>query len=378
MTSPDLPAAVNLTVHQVTEPDLLRAAIASFKVAVPEWTPGEGDTETVLMEGLATIVGQAVYAVNQVAPAVLAGLLQLWGVSKAMGAQAASNIRVTMTSGAVGTKTLPDKTRFRVVAADGSTFDLLTQGAYTQNPGDNRVFVVPVLAVTPGVYANGVRANTVVALVDPISWVESALLYTATTGGTDTESDPAYYARASAFLRAQTSALVLPSHFEAFALANPIIGRAHAISMWDSVGTVGGQVGHVTVAVTTPAGVAPDTPTMTQLAADMQNRSLAGLTIHVVGPHLVPYPMTVTANGVPGFNFPTVEAAIATMLRGRLSPAAWPWGGTLYGNNLISWVSAFPGVARVVSVGGTAIDQVVTDPIQLPTLVTPPITVHVT
>lgn len=366
MTSPDLPTAVNLTVHQVTETDLLDSSIASFQSRVPEWAPGEGDTEVVLMEAMAVIVGQDVYAINQIARVNFDGLIQLWGVSRQAGLKAAATVRGVIGGGATGGRVLPSATRFRVARGDGSTIDLLTTDPVTINPAD-ATFTATVLAENPGTFSNGLLPNTVAVPVVPLAWLDSATLFTATAGGTDLESDPQFYARAAMFFRAQTSMLGLAQHFESASLATAGIGRARAVNMYKGTGgTFGADLGHVTVGVTTSDGSAPSQTVRDAMQAGMQARAIAGLQVHVIGPTLVDYPLAVTVDAQPGQDKPALQAAVLAMLRGWISPISWPWGGVLYSNDVVTRVGTYPGVLRVTAVSGVAVGRAVTDPLQLP------------
>ena len=367
--SPDMTPAVQLALHPIGELDMVDAAVTSLQRRIPEWSPREGDTEIVLIEALAIIAGQNAYALNQLPAVVLAGVLELQGVERQPAAAATCTLRFTLTTGSTTARVLPAGTRFRMPLADGSgTGDFLSTDPVTINPADGMSGFVTVRADTTGTRYSGVLANTRVQVVDPVSWIESAVTYTPTVGGSDGETDAAFFARGAAYLRSQTSALVLPKQFEAFALNRDGVFRARTVNLWNgaNASSVGQDLGHVTIAVTDTTGAAPSALVLQDLLADMQSRSQAGLTLHVSGPHLIDYPVTLTVEAAPGQDKAELQTRLLSWLKGWISPAAWSWGTPVYANDVIARAGNQAGVQRVTSVTGAAVGRAVTDPIQLP------------
>lgn len=365
MTSPDLTPAIDLTVQRVTETDLVDAMIAAFQVRVPEWTPTEADTEVALMEAMAVAVGQDVYAINQVPRVALSGLLTLWGVTRLLGAPAVGTVAVVAPAG-TASFTMPAGTVMRVQTTDGVVLTFQTSSAATIAAGTSYVSVT---ASVVGTVGNSIAAGTALVLSEPTAQVSSLSFFTTTTGGADPEPDSQYWARAAAFLQRQSSALVVPRQFESFAFDQVGVGRAKAVSLWDSVGTVGGQTGHVTVAVAGPTGAALSAPAKTTIQAAMSALVVAGLVVHVVDPVFSPGTVTVAVDAQPGVDKPTLAASVQSVVAGWWSAAAWPWGTTLYANDLIGRVAQIPGVLRVTATSGSAVGAAVTSPIGLPPVV---------
>lgn len=368
---------IDLTVHQVTETDLVDAAVQQFQTLAPNWNPSEGDTESLLIEALAVIVGQDVYAINQIPRVTLTGLLTLWGVTRKPGVGASGTVRLSIAAGTSGAQTVPAGTGFRVTNSNGVVLELTSTSDVIADPGAGSFAYVPVQVVAPGVIGNGIPPGSVVTLAQPVGWVESASLFTASSGGQEPESDDDYFARAAGFLQRQTSALVIPAHFEAWALDQNGVGRAKCISLWDGAGTVGAVTGYVTVAVTDASGGALSSGAKADLQGRMTALTTAGLSVRVVDPVFDTKTYGVTVDAQPGVDKPTLQAALVAMLDAWYSPASWPWGQVLYTNDLITKVQTFPGVLRVTATSGTALNAAVSSPIQLPAAsVVPTVTVN--
>ncbi len=368
---------IDLTVHQVTETDLVDAAVQQFQVNAPTWDPSEGDTESLLIEALAVIVGQDVYAINQIPRITLTGLLTLWGVPRKPGVGASATVKVTIAAGTSGSRTIPAGTGFRVTTPNGVVLEMQSTTDVIADPGAGLLVYVPVTITTAGVLGNAIPAGTVVTLAQPVGWVESASLFTTSSGGQDPEADDDYFSRAAGFLQRQTSALVIPAHFEAWMLDQTSVGRAKCITLWDGSGTVGAVTGYVTVAVTDASGAALSTGVKADLQARATALMTAGLTLRVVDPVYSTNGFSVTVTAQPGVDKPTLQAALVAMLKAWYSPGSWPWGQVLYTNDLITKVQTFPGVLRVTAQTGAALDAAVTSPIQLPAAsVVPTVTVN--
>ena len=237
--TPDLPTPVDLTLHNVTETQLVDAMISDMQITVPEWEPQEGAVEITLMEAAALTMGQFIFALNQLPRVVLDGLVTLHGLTRNEAVSAIGQVQVTLASTTIGTRELPEGARFRVETDGGVSIDLVTVEPVSMNPTDSLVATVNVMAVEPGSLPNGIPAGTTALMVDTYTWIESAVISSTLGGGGDIESDAKYYARAAAELQGQSSTLVIDQQFSTQALRNDTVGRAKAFGLWDGAGAPG-------------------------------------------------------------------------------------------------------------------------------------------
>ena len=356
-TSPGPVPNVNLALHWVTENDLVDAAIAAVRVRLPEWVPVEGNTEVVLLEGIALQTAQEVFTLNQLPRVVFEAVLEINGLIRQTGVAAQAQLFITTTTGITGDLVLPVDSRFRAPLPDGTTVDFLTIADETVPSGavDHPVWA---RCETLGTRPHGIAAGTTVSAVSAPTWVEVVRIGTAgVSGGIDPESDQEFWTRGAAYLRSRPSSLVTAQNFADAAEAAESVGRAAAWERWDGTGAVAGvgtDLGHVTVAVVSPSGTALTGPQLAEIQAGLSNRAQAGLSVHVVNAVYVST-LTVTLSVVaePGVNPTTLKPALEADLREWLGPLVWQWGGALTTNALIVRAARFPGVAAVTATGGT-------------------------
>lgn len=364
--SPDLPAYRTVKLLDYTEQTVAVASATYLQTAIPELAVRENSVEMTLLEAAAIITGQEVYALNNLPQEVFDRLLVTFGVIRNPPVPGSALMRVTLSTTAAGTKLIPAGSGFRILLADGSAAEYRTTHAVTLNPADGLVQSFPVTAVTPSANGNGTPAGTSASLVQTFSFIDAAQLGTAISGGVDAETNDAFYPRAAARLRRQTSALVLAEQFKFAALDWPGVGRAQVFDKWNSVGTPAGtNLGHVTVAVADPAGIAISADSATGLRDSLTSQAIAGLTVHVVGPNPVTYTLSVGVTAQTGTDPTALAAAVKATINTYLNPGQWPWGGAVYANDIIVLAGQVPGVQRVTSVTGTGLNTT-PGPLDLP------------
>ncbi len=329
--------------------------ITAMQVTVPEWEPQEGATEILLMETLALTMGQFLFALNQLPRVTLDGLVALHGFARNDAVRAHGQITVTMSSSQIGSKDLPAGARFRVDVDNGETVDLLTVEDVTVNPSDDLTGVVNVEAADPGTAANGIPVGAEAVMVDPYTWIESAIVSQAIGGGGDVETDERFYARAAAELSAMSATLVTEAQFATAALRNDAVGRARAVSLWDGLGAPGTMQGHIAVAVAGPDG-SNVTPTVkSEIAVDLMAAAVAGLQVHIIDFVKAPMALTIVYTDDPNYAANAVTTAIEDEIRAWLNPATWDLNATLTSvNQIILRIGRVPGVTNVSSVTGWA------------------------
>lgn len=355
-TSPGPVPNIDLSLHWVTENDLLDASIAAVQVRLPEWVPVEGNTEVVLLEGIALQVAQEVFTINQLPRVVFEAVLEINGLVRQPGLPCQVQINLWTSTGITGELKLPKASVFRAPMPDGTTVDFETLADQTIPVGATGT---PVWAQckTIGTRPHAIAAGTVVSPVGTPTWIEQAKTAAIPSGGVDEESDQDFWTRGAALLRSRPSALVVAQNFADRALEYNYVGRAAAWDRWDGTGDktqLGTDLGHITVACTHVDGSALTQAQLDEVKAGLQQRAQAGLTVHVINATYatgVTLTVSVVADG--GINTATLKTGLEADLKAWLSPVTWAWGTAVTANALIVRAGRYPGVAAVTASGGT-------------------------
>lgn len=336
-----------------TESDLVDAGVTFAQSVIPEWEPRQGNTEVVLMQALALMLGPEIMAVQMLGDRVIEGVMNLYGVTRSPGAAATSSVTFTVTN-SNPTQIIPADTRLRlVVSSTGETVDLLTVEQLSIITSESLSGTVGVVAATVGDAANGVPAGASVSVVATLPFIESAVLATTISGGSGTESDGSFFARAASTLARQVSTLVQAEQFEYAALTRAEIGRAKAFDNYDPAVPGSAQFGHVTVAVANQQGAAVAAPAMTELENWLTSQALASLLVHVIAPTYTAVNIATTVKAGVGQSELEVKANVEAALRAWLDPTTWPWESSVSQYAMISVIGNAAGVKEVQSVPAT-------------------------
>ena len=351
----DLPGYIDLAFWDVDASDLVDTALADAGTKLPEWEPREGNIEVVLLEATALMVAETVYALNRLPGTVFEALLNLYGITRSPGTPTAGSVEFTLAD-TLG-HTIPASTRVRVTLAEtGEVVDLFTTEPLEVLAGSD-TGQVDVRAGIVGDAGVGIAAGVGIQLIDAVPYVQTVTTATTLTGGSDPESDADLKDRAAVRLGRLSSALVLASHFTAATLETPGVGRALTVDLYDpATGPPGANVGHVTVVASDDAGLPLPAPVATALELALTGQALAGLAVHVTAPTVTEVPVTVSVTLAPGADPAAVQAGVAEALAAYLSPATWPWGATVWRNELISLIDRVSGVGRVDTLTAPAAD----------------------
>lgn len=245
MPSPDVSGYVDLTLYDADPETIYDAAIVAAQTRLPDWQPREDNTEVALLEGQAVEVSELVYAVNRTPGAIVEALLRLFGLDRDPGRQPFADITVTLADN-LG-HTLPAGSRFLLSTGEltdalelALDADLVIAPGATTGTGTVTAIGVPTSA------ANATPAGTALGVLDPIPYVNTAVLATALGGGTDPEDGQAFLDRGIVRLQRLVTSLVRADQFTAAALEQPYVARA------------------TTADLTTPDAIAtPAAPTLT-------------------------------------------------------------------------------------------------------------------
>jgi len=362
----DVPEMENLRLLQYgTETDLVDAAITHIQAVMPEWTPRGGNTEVVLLEALAVMLGPEILALQLLGPRVVEQIVGLMGSGRSEGLPAKGRVEFTVTNSAP-VQTVPKGTRLRL-ALDGGveSVDLFTTEDLTIITSETRTGQVDVVADRLGTLPNGAPAGSLVAVVDNLPFIETAGLAAALLGGADLESDDVFFARAASILARQNSTLVHPEQFQYAALSRVGTGRAVTLDNYDPAAPGATTYGHVTVAVTGLDGLPLDPSSMTSTRDDLARQALASLTLHVIAPTYTTINVPVTVKALPGWAAADVQASVTAALTAWLNPLTWAWDTAATQFEIVAVVAAAPGVREVTSAPATI---TLAGPAPLPTL----------
>lgn len=332
------------------EPDLVNAAQRHVQAVMPEWEPRAGNTEVVLLEAFALMLGPEILALQMVPSAVVEQLVGLYGVTRSEGSPVTAQVRFTVTDSAP-TQVVPEGTALRLQLSEtGEVVDLETVEDLTILTSESRTGVVRVEATELGETGNGTPAGTEVEVLSLLTFVESAVLEVELTGGRGTEGDATFLARAGATLARQASTLVLPEHFTYAASATEGVARATTLDLTNPAQPGVEAAGHVTVAVAGPGGTLLGDTAREVIQGDLSSQALASLSVHVIDPTVTVVPVSLTVKVAVGADPLAVEGAVTAALEDWLDPDRWPWEPAVTEYGIVGAASTAPGVASVTSV----------------------------
>lgn len=335
-------SAIELVVDDRDPQAIFDAQLDEFMALAPDARPRNGSVEALLMEAMGVAAADNIYAANRLITKVVEGILNLYGVPRFAGAPAAGVVTLTLD----GTRTLTVAAGQRLM--DPGTGLALAVSADTTGTGVSTL-AVPVATESAGGAGNAITAGTAVDLLDAIPYVVAAQVTTALSGGADAEDDATYVVRAQAVLARVTSSLVLPSHFVAYLVQDPRVGRATAIDLYQPGGTPGSDVGHLTL-YTWGRGAALSSAVREELRAAMAEISAAMITLHVEDATVVTQAITLTVHVLPGYSTSAVRDAVTEALKAWADPDVWPWGRDIMTTEIIDVAADVEGVDYVESV----------------------------
>jgi hypothetical protein len=365
MASPDVADYVGLELLDLDAQQLIEQALADAALKFPDWTPREGNTEVVLLELIAAMVEEDVYALNRIPDGVAEALLRLFNLTRDLGAAPSATVEFTATDNAG--YTIPAGSVVRAATGTADPFDLATDVDLIIAPGAT-TGTVAATGTTIGAAGNGLPIGTALEVLDALSGIESAELATATAGGRAPEDGPAFLTRATPVLTTLTTTLVRPQDVEAYvASAYPAVVRVKTLDRYDPTGggDPGDNPGFVTVAVTGADGAALSAPTKATIETDLVARMHAGLVVDVIDADVTTVAITVTVLKLPGQLDATVEANVIAVLEDYLDPDTWDWSRVVRRNEIIARADTAAGVDTVLSVAVPAVDLTLTGPAPL-------------
>lgn len=331
------------------EPDLVSAAISHARSRMPEWQPRGGNTEVVLMEALAVMLGPEILAIQLVGPQMTEQLMRFYGVTRSPGLAARGRVEFAVTASSA-TQVIPAGTRLRLSIDESvDSIDLFTTENLSVTTAQTLIGQVDVVAEQFGASANGAPSGAKVAVVDNLPFVESARLVEALAGGADEESDASFNARTASTFARQNTTIQNPRQFEYAALSRLGVGRARTIDNFDPAAPNATTYGHVTIAL---AGIDGEPLTADEMEAtrvDLATQALASLSVHVIEATYTTVAVDVTVKRYLNRTVAEVEQAVRAALAEWIDPATWGWKAAATQFEIVAVVSQVDGVAEVVS-----------------------------
>jgi uncharacterized phage protein gp47/JayE len=355
-----------------TEVDLLDAAVTHIQAVMPEWTPRGGNTELVLLEALAVMLGPEILSLQLLGPRVVEQVVGLAGATRSEGVAARARVKFTVTNSSP-TQVIPSGARLRL-ALDSSvgSVDLFTTEDLSIITSETLTGEVDVVVDRIGSLPNGAPTGTVLSVVDNYPFIAKAELSAAVLGGADMESDDVFFARAASVLARQNSTLVHPEQFEYAALSRVGVGRALVLDNYDPAAPGVTTYGHVTVAVAGLDGGPQDSTAMNDTRDALAKQALASLSIHVIAPTYTTLNLPVTVKALPGWSTTDVQASVTAALTAWVNPLTWAWDDAATQFEIVAVAAAAPGVKEVTAAPATI---ALTGVAPLPTLGTITVTV---
>lgn len=347
MTSPDVSQYVDLTLVDRTAQDLLDTALERLRLRLPEYAPRETGVEMMLLEGMAEMVEESIFAINRLPGTIFEVLMKSFGIERFLGAPPVVDLTfiVANTNGYV----IPSGTR-AVLTTDVGTTVFRLDAELTIAAGTNSA----VGSATGEDFAsdfNGTPAGTDLAILDAVPYVDYVRTATVVADGADAESDEEYFARGASRFSRLSETLVIPEHFVQAALENPLVRRAHALDGYNpnTGGAPGTAAGHISIAVY------GDGAPLTEEQRDVMRQSFeaataANLTVHVIDPTITSVNITANVLSDGSLSVSDLMAEVDRVVREYIAVETWPWSGTVWHNEIIALLANTLGVERVLSV----------------------------
>jgi uncharacterized phage protein gp47/JayE len=358
MPVPDLRPYVDLTIDDRTPQDLFDAFLADAASRIPDWDPLETEPAVIYAQAHCQVFSELIAAINRLPGATFEALLTRgYDLGRSQGVAAAGQVTFTV-SDRLG-HTLPGGTRLAIAQDDGTLATLTTNVDVVVAPGAGDA-VADVTADDVGTLLNATPVGTPVQVLDSIAFLDEVTVTTELSGGVDPEESEAYLTRGSVLLQRQVITLVTPRQFALAALGVAGVGRAFAIDRYDPgiAGVPPNANGNMSVGLTDAAGLAVSAAVSTAVSDALTPDMQGGLILHLLDPTTTVVNVSVTVHRDATLSDTDAAAAVADAVTAWLSPATWPFAGTVYVTELEYVIRSVPGIDRVVAVATPAADVV--------------------
>jgi Baseplate J-like protein len=314
---------------------LANVGFSYLEQAIDGWTARPANIETVLLEANAQIASEVVEQASQVPPAVYATIGEtIYGIPRHPALAALATAVVTFAADTPPVM-VDAQSQVMVPNPSGETQLFLTDTDIVAPQGGGQV-TVGLTASEPGVAANG--SFGIADLVTDVDGVDTIVVSTA-QGGADEEDIDDYLDRLTSALTILAPRPILPQDHATLAQQVTDVGRVVAIDLYmppadeNPVGDTdapeydpAGKTGVprcTTVAITGPAGVAPETGLKQRVFETLDAAREVNFLNYVIGPTYTYVGVRATVVCWPGIIPADAAAAAEAMMLTWLDPGAW-------------------------------------------------------
>ena len=352
MTSPDFRQYIDLTVFDTTPQKLYDDSVTYAQTAMPEFDPRIGTIEDALLQSMSFVGAVLATGINRLPNGLMEGILRLVGFTRNEATFATGSVLITTSI----------NTGVVVPAGTVVTYDVLEGDIVTSYPfaTDTELIIastfvsgtVAVTATTAGKYP-ALLAGQALTLVSQVQYVLTTALTADLDIGADTETQAAYFNRASQYLASLNTTLATSSHMTNYISSNytsvPVFKVYDLMNSSNMLFATADAPGYVTVAVCNTDGAVLTNTVKNELDADLEDKCVAGLVIDVVDMLNFGVTVNIAIDVLDGFTPATVQADVATVIESYLSFTGWDFSETINKNILIAKVSQISGVKFVSS-----------------------------
>lgn len=219
--------------------------------------------------------------------------------------------------------TIDDGDRFEVLTSGDTSVVFAAVGSVTIPPGSTSTAAgeVVLVAETAGADGSGLPIDSTVRPVDAIAWIDTVTLTAITTGGIDAETDDEYLGRWITLRQLSNDTPILAvDAADLVRVLIPGIGRALGIDNYNPADSTYGNEKYVTVAVADPTGEPVATGIKVAADALLQSKRELNFVFVIVDPNYLTIGVSALYVAYPGFDLPTLDAAVEAALTSYLLP----------------------------------------------------------
>jgi hypothetical protein len=317
----------------VTDPDQLQQdAFDYIQAQWPDWVPHDSNLEAWLIAACARMVAEARDLASDVPSAIFKYLgATVYGIAP-IDATAAT-VDSTWTFGTnPSNRTIEAGTEVGIPDSAGvmQIFEVIDEVTIASPTLTTAAGQVHLRSQDPGTQSDEIgEVGMVVFPVEAIAWVDTIELVSATSGGTDEESDDAYLDRLSRRLTRREGGIVLPRDFASAAVDIAAENGVSAVALpldlydpdtdtWDNERTVSVVVRDV------ETGASLSGPVKTAIDENLQADREVNFIVNVLDPDgPTSIDITLVGKSVSGYDPATVEDLVTEALDGFLATSNW-------------------------------------------------------
>lgn len=321
-----------------TDPvDLAEEAFAYIETNVPGWLPSPANLEAWVVESQAQIASE----LRTLIALVPESIFKFYGETvlglPSRDAVAAEG-STTWTSRDTAGYLVPAGSLLAITPpASFDSYAYETTEDFAIAYGQTVVGDVAVRAIEPGAAASGLSGT--VQPLDQLDFIASVTLDGATSGGQDAETDAAYLSRLSDLLTLLSPRPILPQDFALLAQANPSVGRATAIDLYNASNGQTNVPRCVTVVLVDDDGNVVPAQIKSDVLATLQTQREVNFLVFVADPTYATIDVQFQVTCYRGNDPTSVANAVVAQLQSWLSPTNW--GKPTFGDpgSTLSWIN---------------------------------------